>query len=208
MIGLGVGVDYALFVVTRFREELRGFRGVVPPGQHSAVNCTKARSRGRRDYRDAHRGPGRAHRRHHRGHRHAGLLVLRQTLLNGVAIAAAATVAMTVIASLTLLPALLGFTGYRLARPSRLNSFLGDKVFGRGDRQQDKTHAAERWAGVIQKHPVLATVMATAFILILAAPALVMKLSMPDESAQARGTMGYASYATMAQGFGPDSTRR
>ena len=41
------------------------------------------------------------------------------------------------------------------------------------------------------------------FILILAAPALAMKLSMPDESAQARGTMGYASYATMARGFGP-----
>ena len=60
-----------------------------------------------------------------------GLLVLRQALLNGVAIAAAATVAMTVLASLTLLPALLGFTGHRLARPSRLNTFLGGKVFGR-----------------------------------------------------------------------------
>ena len=60
-----------------------------------------------------------------------GLLVLRQSLLNGVAIAAAATVAMTVIASLTLLPALLSFTGTRLARPSRLNTFLGGKVFGR-----------------------------------------------------------------------------
>src|SRR5262249_60627931 len=53
-----------------------------------------------------------------------GLLVLRQPLLNGVAIAAAATVAMTVIAALTLLPALLSFTGTRLARPSRLNAFL------------------------------------------------------------------------------------
>jgi hypothetical protein len=51
-----------------------------------------------------------------------GLLVLRQALLNGVAIAAAATVAMTVLASLT---PLLGFTGQRLARPSRLNTFLG-----------------------------------------------------------------------------------
>ena len=40
-------------------------------------------------------------------------------------------------------------------------------------------------------------------ILLLAAPVLAMKLSFPDESAQARGTMGYASYATMAQGFGP-----
>ena len=45
--------------------------------------------------------------------------------------------------------------------------------------------------------------MSGAFILLLAAPALGLKLSFPDESAQARGTMGYASYATMAQGFGP-----
>ena len=96
-------------------------------------------------------------------------------------------------------------------------SLLGGKVFGRArtvghaagagagnpDRSAQKEPAAQRWAGVVQKYPVLATVASAAFILILAAPALVMKLSMPDESAQARGTMGYASYATMAQGFGP-----
>ncbi len=157
-----------------------------------------------------------------------GLLVLRQTLLNGVAIAAAATVAMTVIAALTLLPALLGFTGTRLAKTSRLNTFLAGKVFGRGalgrkvfgggaprstvvpgartpvrSAEKNSTHPAERWARVVQGHPVLATVASAALILLLAAPALAMKLSMPDESAQARGTMGYASYATMAQGFGP-----
>src|SRR6201986_706617 len=63
--------------------------------------------------------------------------------------------------------------------------------------------AAERWAGVIQRHPIVAAAVSGAFILLLAAPALGMKLSFPDESAQARGTMGYASYATMAQGFGP-----
>jgi uncharacterized membrane protein YdfJ with MMPL/SSD domain len=69
--------------------------------------------------------------------------------------------------------------------------------------EKEKPHAAQRWAGIVQKHPVLATVLSAAFILTLAAPALAMKLSFPDESAQARGTMGYASYATMAQGFGP-----
>ena len=168
-----------------------------------------------------------------------GLLVLRQSLLNGVAVAAAATVAMTVLAALTLLPALLGFTGQRLARPSRLNTFLGSRVFGRGrtgggrlgreelrsvgtagvegglgastqvrSGEKKEVHAAERWASVVQRHPVLATAAAAVFILILAAPALFMKLSMPDESAQARGTMGYASYATMARGFGRGSTRR
>ena len=50
---------------------------------------------------------------------------------------------------------------------------------------------------------MVAAAVSGAFILVLAAPALGMKLSFPDESAQARGTMGYASYATMAQGFGP-----
>ena len=50
---------------------------------------------------------------------------------------------------------------------------------------------------------MIAAPSAAAFILLLAAPALAMKLSFPDESAQARGTMGYASYATMARGFGP-----
>jgi len=217
MIGLGVGVDYALFIVTRFRQELRGVPGGRPPGlaqrtelhegqMPSDAMVTAMRTAGRAVLTAGTTvviGM-------------LGLLVLRQTLLNGVAIAAAATVAMTVIASLTLLPALLGFTGHRLARPSRLNTFLGGKVFGRArlarhaaaagadsPARSEKIPAAERWAGVVQKHPVLATIVSAAVILILAAPALVMKLSMPDESAQARGTMGYASYATMAQGFGP-----
>ena len=241
MIGLGVGVDYALFIVTRFREELRGAPGHgvratgvrgYPPGQWSPGGAECPPGLAQRG--ELHEGaqPGDAVVTAMRTAGRAvltagttvvigmlGLLVLRQALLNGVAIAAAATVAMTVIASLTLLPALLGFTGQRLARPSRLNTFLGGKVFGRAShasRQaagagagnqvrsgEEKKHAAERWAGVVQKHPVLAIISAAAFILILAAPALVMKLSMPDESAQARGTMGYASYATMARGFGP-----
>jgi len=203
LIGLGVGVDYALFILTRFRADLRDG---MPP--QDAV-MTAMRTAGRAVLTAGTTvviGM-------------LGLLVLRQPLLNGVAIAAAATVAMTVIAALTLLPALLSFTGTRLARPSRLNTFLGGKVFGRGrtgrhadgamgstlDRSEEKetTPAAQRWAGVVQRRPVLAAVLSAAFILALAAPALAMKLSFPDESAQARGTMGYASYATMAQGFGP-----
>ena len=230
LIGLGVGVDYALFIVTRFRSELQA-------GQDAAAAVIIA-------IRTAGRAVLTAGTTVVIGM--LGLLVLRQTLLNGVAIAAAATVAMTVVASLTLLPALLGFTGLRLARPSRLNTFLGGKVFGGGSAgaqvfgggrrgaqgvrgrgagahgagagrggarwsgarrpvrsAEMRMHPAERWARVVQGHPVVAVVASAAFILILAAPALAMKLSMPDESAQARGTMGYASYATMAEGFGP-----
>ena len=190
LIGLGVGVDYALFIVTRFRSELHA------GAQAQDAVVTAMRTAGRAVLTAGTTVVIGLH----------GLLVLRQPLLNGVSVAAAATVAMTVLAALTLLPALLSFTGARLARPSRLNRFLGDTVFGRGRKarpDQDRGHPAERWAAVVQRHPVLAVVVSAAFILVLAAPALTMKLSFPDESAQGRGTMGYASYATMAQGFGP-----
>jgi putative drug exporter of the RND superfamily len=187
MIGLGVGVDYALFIVTRFREGLHSGR----PPEDAAVQAMRTAGRtvlvagttviiGM-----------------------LGLLVLRESLMNGVAIAAAATVAMVLLGSLTLLPALLGFTGTRLGRPSRVRvpRWLGGRPPGAGE--QAKRPAAERWAGMIQRRPAVAAVLSAGLLLALAAPALGMKLSMPDESSQARGTMGYASYATMAQGFGP-----
>src|ERR1039457_6561117 len=139
MIGLGVGVDYALFIVTRFREALRA--GADP--EHAAV--TAMRTAGRTVLIAGSTvviGM-------------LGLLVLRQSLLNGVAVAAAATVAMTLLASLTLLPALLGFTGTRLAKPSRLRlpRWLGGRRAPRSGPP-----AAERWAGLIQRRPVLARV--------------------------------------------------
>ena len=96
-------MDYALFIVTRFREALHA--GMAP--EDAAVHAMRTAGRsvlvagttvviGM-----------------------MGLLVLRESLMNGVAVAAAATVAMVVLGSLTLLPALLGFTGTRLAKPSR-----------------------------------------------------------------------------------------
>ena len=185
MIGLGVGVDYALFIVTRFREGL--LAGRTP--EDAAV--TAMRTSGRTVVIAGSTvviGM-------------MGLLVLRQPLLTGVAVAAAATVAMVLLGSLTLLPALLGFSGTRLAKRSRLLGRRRDRSAAAA--RSAKIPAAQRWAGVIQRRPVLAAVVSTGILLALAAPALGMKLNFPDESSQARGTMGYASYATMARGFGP-----
>ena len=187
IIGLGVGVDYALFIVTRFREGLQA--GAAP----EAAAVTAMRTAGRSVLVAGTTvviGM-------------LGLLLLRQALLNGVAVAAAATVAMVLLASLTLLPALLGFTGSRLARPSWIKAprWMMRSTTARAAAKQRP--AAERWAAVIQRRPAIAAVLSGAFILLLAAPALGIKLSLPDESTDARGTMGYASYATMAQGFGP-----
>jgi uncharacterized membrane protein YdfJ with MMPL/SSD domain len=242
MIGLGVGVDYALFIVTRFREALRKeLEGIASagdtakPGPAATAGRRLARAAGTRGGPGGSSPPGNTVSRP--GNTAVvtamstagrsvliagvtvtigmlGLLVLRMPLLNGVAVAASATVAMTVLGSLTLLPALLGFTGTRLARPSRLRlrraagrprpGAAADPAGGETGRNRHSSRpAAERWAAVIQRRPVIAAVISAAAILALAAPALGMKLSMPDESAQARGTMGYASYAAMAKGFGP-----
>ena len=187
MIGLGVGVDYALFIVTRFRESLHA--AMAP--EDAAVHAMRTAGRsvlvagttvviGM-----------------------MGLLVLRETLMNGVAIAAAATVAMTVLGSLTLLPALLGFSGTRLARPSRFHLPRRRARARSRAAYPPAPAAAERWARTVSRHPAIAAALAAAFILILAIPVLSMKLSMPDESAQASGTMGRASYQAMAEGFGP-----
>jgi uncharacterized membrane protein YdfJ with MMPL/SSD domain len=221
MIGLGVGVDYALFIVTRFREYLRA--GVAPAEATERAMRTAGRSvltAGTTVVIGV-----------------LGLLVLRQPLMNGVAVAAAATVAMTVLAALTLLPALLGFTGPRLARPSRfrvpglgrrprkiknVNKEAVPGAAGRpaaaapdaggrpaavsdagGRRTAASRHPAERWAAMISRHPARAALAATAIIAVLALPALSLTLNMPDESAQAAGTMGRASYEAMAEGFGP-----
>ena len=185
LIGLGVGVDYALFILTRFRTELHGGRepqeAAVTAMRTAGVSVLTAGT-------TVVIGM-------------LGLLVLRQALLNGVAVAAAATVAMTVLGALTLLPALLGFTGTRLGKATILERRRNRRETRKGTR--GGRSRSERWALFIQKHKVMAALSATAFILLLAAPVLTMKLSFPDESAQARGTMGYASYAAMARGFGP-----
>jgi putative drug exporter of the RND superfamily len=185
LIGLGVGVDYALFILTRFRTELHGGRepqeAAVTAMRTAGVSVLTAGT-------TVVIGM-------------LGLLVLRQSLLNGVAVAAAATVAMTVLGALTLLPALLGFTGTRLGKATILERRRNRRETRKGTR--GGRSRSERWALFIQKHKVMAALSATAFLLLLAAPVLTMKLSFPDESAQARGTMGYASYAAMARGFGP-----
>ncbi len=197
LIGLGVGVDYALFIFLRFRDDLRA--GAAPQDALASSMRTAGRSVLTAG---ATVAVGML-----------GLLVLRQSLLNGVAVAAAVTVAMTVAAALTLLPALLACTGMRLARPSRLRlSRLGWARRGRPrpgsgstqpGRYSEEHGFSLRWAAAVQRRPVLAILAATGVIALLAAPALGMKLSLPDESAQPRGSMGYASYATMAAGFGP-----
>jgi uncharacterized membrane protein YdfJ with MMPL/SSD domain len=176
LIGLGVGVDYALFIVTRYRESLAS--GAGPEDATATAIATAGRS-------VLYAGSTVVI-------ALMGLFVMQQRLLSAVAVAASVTVFMTMITAVTLLPALLGFTGRKIDK-FRL-PFLSRPPKGRP--------LSERWAGVIQRRPVIATVVSTVVLLVLAAPALSMRLSFPDSSTQPHDTSGYASHRILADGFG------
>ena len=177
MIGLGVGIDYALFIVTRYRESYRTNGGDVDAAAEGAMNTS-----------------GRAV-------LFAGATVviallgmfaLGVNLLNGVAIAAALGVVLVLAASLTLLPALLRLAGRR----------IGQAGGARAPRLGDGPGFWARWAGAIQRRPALSAVAATAVMLALAAPALGLGLGARDAGNDPTGQTTRKAYDLVAQGFG------
>ncbi|MFF8881079.1 MMPL family transporter [Streptomyces flaveolus] len=186
LIGLGVGIDYALFIVTRYRE------GLAEGDEPEAATVRAITTAG-----------------------HAvlfagttvviallGLITMGQRLMTGVAVGASVTVLVTMIAAVTLLPAFLGFTGYKI-NSLRLPRRTSRKQRTEGVPSRERRTAAERWAGVVQRKPLLAAVLAGAGLLVLAAPALSMRLSLPDASVQPRDRSSYTSYEILSEGFGP-----
>jgi putative drug exporter of the RND superfamily len=180
MIGLGVGIDYALFIVTRYRENYRANGGDVHAAVENAMNTA-----------------GRAV-------LFAGATVviallgmfaLGVNLLNGVAIASVLGVLTVLAASLTLLPALLTIGGRRIGGVSRR----------RAARVTTGPGFWERWVGSIQRRPVLATVAATVLMLALAAPALGLRLGASDAGNDPAGQTTRKAYDLIAQGFGKGS---
>ncbi len=174
MIGLGVGIDYALFIVTRYREALAA--GRTP--EEAVVTATATAGRAVL-FAGGTVVVGLL-----------GLLLLGLDFMQGVAVGSAVTVAMTMAAAVTLLPALLGFAGRRIDWLSVHR------------RKQSATPWSARWAGVVFRRPVVAALLASVVLVLLGVPALSMRLSMPDASTQPRNTSGYASHKILTDGFG------
>jgi putative drug exporter of the RND superfamily len=180
MIGLGVGVDYALFIVTRFRENYRTNGGDVESAVEAALNTS-----------------GRAV-------LFAGATVviallgmfaLGVSLLNGAAVAAAIGVVLVLAASLTLLPALLGLSGRR----------IGETVRGQTGPEADGERPGFwlRWVQRVQRRPAMTAIAATALMLVLAAPALGLRLASSDASNDPANQTTHKAYDLLAKGFGP-----
>ncbi|MBV9415949.1 MAG: MMPL family transporter, partial [Solirubrobacterales bacterium] len=180
MIGLGVGVDYALFIVTRFRENYRSGGGDVTAAVEAAMNTS-----------------GRAV-------LFAGATVviallgmfaLGVSLLNGAAVAASIGVALVLSASLTLLPALLSLVGHRIGATGGRR---GAPIAG-----DTRPQFWLRWVTRVQRRPAVIAAAATALMLALAAPALGLRLASSDAGNDPAGQTTRQAYDLLARGFGP-----
>ncbi|MEV0903821.1 MMPL family transporter [Streptomyces hokutonensis] len=181
LIGLGVGIDYALFIVTRHRRGLQ--RGLDP--EESAVVALNTSGR-------AVLFAG--------GTvciALAGMLVTQLRFLDGVVIGTSLTVVLSVLAATTLLPALLGFLGPRvLSRKQR-------RKLENGPEPERTDNLAVRWSAAVQKRPRRIAVFALVVMAVLAFPVLSLRLGATDQGNDNASTTTRKAYDLLADGFGP-----
>ncbi|NUU23649.1 MAG: MMPL family transporter, partial [Streptomycetaceae bacterium] len=173
MLGLGLAVDYALLMVTRFREELAAGAGDAVEAAVRRTTATAGRtvlvsgltvSAGL-----------------------AGLLVFPDPFLRGIGMAGAVVVAIDMVAALTLLPALLRLFGHRI-RPARRDAREG-RVFARAAR-------------LVGRRPVVVLVLLTAALAVLAAPAAGLRLSGGDARSLPESSASRRLYEQVRDNFG------
>jgi RND superfamily putative drug exporter len=182
IVALGVGVDYALFVVSRHRNGL--LAGQTP--EDAAV--TALNTSGRAVLLAGVTVCAAL----------LGLLVLPDPSLQGVAVTISLVVVLTMVTSLTLLPAMLGFLGPKvLPRAER-------KRLAQGGRQVEQTGAFWlRWAERLGRRPLIPGILALAVIVILAIPVLSFRTGIQDASVDPASSTTYQAYQLLAKGFGP-----
>src|SRR5215218_2009500 len=181
LIGIGVGIDYALLVLTRFRSAMKDGKD-----RHDAV--VEAVTTAGRSVLIAGSTVVIAI---------LGLFITGLPYMYGVAISAALAVLVVMVASITLLPSLLAYLGPNVDR-------LRIPILGRSlDATEDGESPAARWSHTVQRHPWTAAIVAVAILLALAAPALGMRLGFPDAGNDQPDTMTRQAYDLISEGFGP-----
>ncbi|SEC43322.1 MMPL family transporter [Streptomyces sp. TLI_105] len=182
LVGLGVGIDYALFIVTRHRRGLKRGLSVAEAAETAVATTGRAVVFAGATVCIAL----------------LGMLILRLGFLNGVAIAASLTVLLTVAASVTLLPALLSFIGTRaLSRRERRT------LAERGPQPELPTGFAARWSAFVERHPKLLGAVAVLVMGVLALPTLSLHLGTSDQGNGPGTATTRKAYDLLADGFGP-----
>jgi putative drug exporter of the RND superfamily len=178
LLGIGVGIDYALLVLTRFRATLNGGadvesavvealatagRSVLIAGTTVLISVL-------------------------------GLFLMGVSYLQGVALSASLAVLVVMAAAVTLLPALLSLAGPRVNK-LRIPGL-------RRTLAHERPAPAARWSRFIQRRPWTAAIVGGAIVLALAAPVLGLRLGFPDEGNDQAGSMTRAAYDAVTEGFG------
>ena len=182
LIGLGVGIDYALFIVTRHRDGMRA--GLAP--EESAVRALNTAGR-------------------------AvlfaggtvciallGLLVLRLKFMDGLGITSAMSVLLAMAAAVTLLPALFGFLGQNL-----LSGRERRRLAERGPEHAHTSGFWARWSGIVARRPVVLGACAVAVMLVLTIPFFSLRQGLSDAGNDRAGTTTRQAYDMLASAFGP-----
>jgi RND superfamily putative drug exporter len=179
MIGIGVGIDYALFIVTRYRQHLHA--GEDPEEANLAALLTAGRAvifAGTVVVISL-----------------LGMLLMGFAFVEGLAVGSAVTVLVTMLTSVTLLPAVIGFSGHNIDR-WRLPWF---------HRGEDNPRASFwfRWSRLIQRQPLIPAVAGLIVLILLAIPVLDMRLGFADAGASDTSRSSRRAYDLLSEGFGP-----
>ncbi|MBM7087812.1 MMPL family transporter, partial [Streptomyces sp. S12] len=184
MIGLAVGIDYALFIVSRYRAELAEGRereeaagravgtagsAVVFAGLTVVIALV-------------------------------GLSVVNIPMLTKMGVAAAGTVAIAVLIALTMIPALLGYAGRRVRPAGEKSRLLGG---GRTSGKPDRENMGTRWARFVVRRPVAVLLLGVVGLGAAAVPAASLELGLPDDGSQPTSTTQRRAYDLLSEGFGP-----
>ncbi|ALJ21484.1 MMPL family transporter [Microbacterium sp. No. 7] len=189
MLGLAVGIDYALFIVARHQDQVRS--GVDP--EESAARATGTAGS---------------------AVVFAGITVLIALVglsianipfLTVMGIAAAAAVAIAVLVALTVTPALLGFSKHRVAGWARKAPRAAKSPRAAKKAARPRRRPAERWVTAITRHPVVTTIAVVAGLAIVAIPAASLHLALPNAGQQPESSQARQAYDLTAEHFGPGS---
>ncbi len=184
MIGLGVGIDYSLFILTRFRE---AYQTPGPTFEDTRASVVRALDTAGRAILFAGTTVVIAL---------LGMCLLGVSFLYGVAVAASIGVLLVMLASLTLLPALLTLAGRRVAVTRRHRRGAGNAAQPAGGG------AWVRWSAFVERRPKSIALAAAVFMLVVAAPALALRLGSSDAANDPSGQTTHKAYELLAQGFG------
>jgi RND superfamily putative drug exporter len=185
MLGLGAGIDYALFLTARHRERLAaGEDPQAAAGRATGTAGVAVITAGAIVVVAI-----------------SGLLAVGIPFVGRMGLAAGVVVAVTAVAAVTVMPALLGMAGRRvLARGARRAADDSSAADHRG--AAGRPGLAERWARGVARRPLISALAGTALLLALAAPVLGLRLGQPDDGTKPASMTQKVAYDRLAEGFG------